>query len=222
MRLPLDQVGDHRRSSFTVSGVNAAALAALDRWPNWPGGALALVGPEGAGKTHLARDWADRAAARTLTDPHETVDFVALADRPVLIDDADRLARDETLFHLLNRAALGHGTLLLTGRSRPAQWTTELADLRSRLNALAVAELGEPDDAVLEGVLRKFFRQRNIRPADDLLPYLVRRIERSIPRAREVVSQLDEVADEERRPITRALARRILDGADEADDPEGP
>jgi chromosomal replication initiation ATPase DnaA len=90
--------------------------------------------------------------------------------------------------------------------------------LRSRLNALAVAELGEPDDAVLAGVLEKLFRVRNIRPADDLLPYLVKRMERSVPRAREIVARLDEVADEERRAVSRALARRILDGDENTPD----
>ena len=76
---------------------------------------------------------------------------------------------------------------------------------------LPVAEIEEPDDAVLEGVLRKLFRERHIRPADDLFPYLLRRIERSIPQAREVVARLDDAGDAAGRPITRALAREVLE-----------
>ena len=74
-----------------------------------------------------------------------------------------------------------------------------------------MAELPPPDDAVLEATLGKFFRERNIKPADDLIPYLLRRIERSIPRALEIVVLLDEAADAEQRPISRALARQILE-----------
>jgi hypothetical protein len=37
-------------------------------------------------------------------------------------------------------------------------------------------------------------------------------MERSIPQAREIVRRLDEAADEARRPISRTLARQILDG----------
>ncbi len=74
-----------------------------------------------------------------------------------------------------------------------------------------MAEIGEPDDAVLEGVLRKFFRERNIKPAEDVYPYLMRRIERSVRMAREIVARLDEAADSEEREITRALARQILE-----------
>ena len=68
---------------------------------------------------------------------------------------------------------------------------------------------------VLEGVLRKFFRERNIRPAEDVYPYLMRRIERSVRVAREVVVRLDEAADAEHREITRILARQILESDDE-------
>jgi len=74
-----------------------------------------------------------------------------------------------------------------------------------------VAELLPPDDAVLGAALGKFFRERNIRPADDLISYLLHRIERSIPRAREIVAVLDETADAEQKPVSRALARRILE-----------
>ena len=127
----------------------------------------------------------------------------------MLLEDAERADAD-TLFHLINMAGSGGG-LLLTARSHPRTWPADLPDLRSRLNAMQVAEIGEPDDVVLEGVLRKFFRERNIRPAEDVYPYLMRRIERSVRVAREVVARLDEAADAEHREITRILARQILE-----------
>ncbi|HVJ77827.1 MAG TPA: hypothetical protein VM620_08335, partial [Hyphomicrobium sp.] len=42
---------------FLVSDSNAAAVALVDRWPDWPIGAAVLVGPRGSGKTHLATVW---------------------------------------------------------------------------------------------------------------------------------------------------------------------
>ncbi|HWA61568.1 MAG TPA: DnaA/Hda family protein [Caulobacteraceae bacterium] len=148
-----------------------------------------------------------------MVDP-EAVDLTALRGRPLLLDDADRTATDETLFHLINMAGEGH-ELLMTARERPPAWPAALPDLRSRLNALVVTEIAEPDDKVLEGVLRKFFRERNIRPAEDVYPYLLRRIERSVPAAFDIVARLDEFADAEQRDITRALARQILENEDD-------
>lgn len=191
-----------------LSPTNVDAVRILDTWPDWPGHALALVGPEGSGKSHLARAWAQGAGA-VVFEPG--ADLAALEGRPVLVEDVDRGAPDEALFHLFNMAGLKGGGLLLTARKLPAQWKTALPDLRSRLNALPVAQLGAPDDTLLRKVLEKFFRERSIRPGEEVYEYLLRRIERSIPAAREVVRRLDEAADEQQRGISRVLAREILD-----------
>jgi chromosomal replication initiation ATPase DnaA len=216
LRLKLDRLEAFARKDLVVSLSNSQAVAALDAWPRWPGGVLALTGPEGVGKSHMANTWARTARAAVV--PREgPIDFEALSGKPMLYEDADRdqSGREEALFHLINMAAQPGASLLITARTAPTAWPTALGDLRSRLNALLVAEIEEPDDAILESLLKKFFRQRNIRPADDVIPYLLRRIERSAPKAREIVVRLDEAADAEGRAISRALARQIL----EADSP---
>jgi len=207
LSLKLRRPASYARAEFIHSETNREALQALDDWPAWHDGCLAIVGPEGSGKTHLAMEWAGRVKAAVLRP--DATDVAAAHGRPVLMEDAEQ-ANPETLFHLINMAGAGGG-LLLTSRVHPRAWPAELPDLRSRLNALHVAEIGEPDDVVLEGVLRKFFRERNIKPAEEVYPYLMWRIERSIRVAREIVSRLDEAASAEERDITRALARQILE-----------
>jgi chromosomal replication initiation ATPase DnaA len=209
LRLELRRPASFARRDFISGPSNTQAIAALDLWPAWPSGALALFGPAGAGKTHLARDWAARAGAVILD--RAAPDIAAAAGRPALLEDVDQGVNDEALFHLINMAARQGGGLLLTARVAPALWRAALPDLRSRLNALLAAEIEEPDDEVLEGVLRKFFRERSIRAPKEVYPYLLRRMERSIPYAREIVKRLDEAADDEQRPISRILARQILE-----------
>ena len=214
LRFDLQKPPSHRREDFVVSDANAEAMRAVEGWPGWHAGTLALVGPAGVGKTHLARIWADRAAAVVLQPAASERDLDGLNGRPILLEDADR-ADSEALFHLINMAGLPGGGLLLTARTPPTSWTSALPDLRSRLNALAVAELGPPDDVILGGVLQKLFSERNIRPTDDVLPYLVRRMERSIPVAMALVERLDEASGPEHRPVSRALARQILEADDD-------
>ena len=202
LRLKLKRPASHARDDFVLSPTNVDAVRVLDGWPEWPGQTL-------AGKSHLAQAWA-RAADAVVFE--RGMELSALEGRPVLVEDVDRRrSRGEALFHLFNMAGLKGGGLLLTARKPPVQWKTEVPDLRSRLNALTVAQLGAPDDALLRQVLEKFFRERNIRPGEEVYAYLLRRIERSIPAAREVVRRLDEAADEQQRGISRVLAREVLD-----------
>ena len=229
-RLPLTAPPRWDRESFASSPTNAEALAGLDAWPAWPEGRMALVGPAGAGKTHLARDWARRAGAVVIEAASastmgggEPLDLAALRGRPLLVEDADRRAEgdrvdDETLFHLINMAGVDGGSLLLTGRLAPVAWDAAVPDLRSRLNALSVARIDEPDDLVLEAVLRRAFEAAGIRPAVDLYPYLLARLPRSAPAALAAVAALDEAASEQGREVNKALALAVLDFGDSDDE----
>lgn len=209
LRLKLERDRLASLDEFVRGASNANAAVAVESWPDWLGGCLTLVGPKGAGKSHLARSWALAAQALVVQGPAS--DVTLSAGCPVLLEDADRGVPDEALFHLINVADREGCGLLLTARTRPSSWATGLPDLRSRLNALPVVEIAPPDDAVLEGVLRKFFRDRNIRPPEEIYAYLLARMSRSIPDAAEIVRQLDEAGDEGFRPITRVLAREILE-----------
>ena len=216
LRLDLAREPSHRRQDFVDSPGNSEAITTVDAWPSWPGGKLALVGPAGSGKTHLARAWAERSGATIVTASQP--DISQLAGVPILFEDADRFHADEFLFHIMKQADTGRG-LLLTGRTPPIAWRTTLPDLRSRLNALMVVALSPPDDATLEGVLLKLFTEKNIRPPSDVLSYLLHRIERSIPTARDIVARIDEKASIEGREITRPLVREVIDQAPPPVDP---
>jgi chromosomal replication initiation ATPase DnaA len=210
LRLGLRRTPSLAREDLIVGPSNATAVAAIDSWPAWHGGTLVLFGPEGVGKSHLAQTWVTACDAIVLD--RENPDLAAAEGRPVLLEDVDQGTPDEALFHLINMATRPGAGLLLTARRAPATWSASLPDLQSRLRALPVAEIEEPDDEILKGVLRKLFRERSIRPPEDVYKYLLWRMERSIPQAREIVRLLDEASDMEQRPISRALAKQILDG----------
>ncbi len=218
LRLRLERAAEYGRGRFIVSASNIEAARAADRWPGaGQSGVLCLVGPEGSGKTHLSSVWAARTSARRLKPEDLEGEAVEWPSGALLLDDADQVSRGEAFFHLLNGAARPQCCLLMTGRTLPIVWASDVQDLRSRLNALPVVELGEPDDAVLRGVLINLFEERHIRPPEDLLAYLLKRIERSSSSARNVVAALDEASASEGRSVSRALARQLL--MDESSEP---
>lgn len=205
-----------QRADFFVSPVNAQALAAVDAWRDWPGGKMLLVGPAGAGKTHLARIWAGMTAAAMVQGAGmATTDLPGLsAAGCVVVEDAEAVAGDPVaeaaLFHLHNLVTQGH-SLLITAASPPRDWGATLPDLISRLQAAALTRLDPPDDALLSAVLIKLFADRQLTVAPNLIPYLVSRMRRSIGSARALVVALDAQALAQARPITRALAAEVLD-----------
>ncbi|WP_339913821.1 DnaA/Hda family protein [uncultured Brevundimonas sp.] len=214
LKLPLQRDVPAGAAEFVRSGSNDEAVAALERWPDGDEAVLAICGPEGCGKSHLAGIWAERVGAVALHGAEAGLaDPLELEGRPVLLDRAQD-ADDETLFHLINLAQSGGGALLLVSRPAPRTWEVALPDLRSRLDIVRTVPLQEPDDAVLAAILRARFAARSIVPGDEIIDYLVRRIDRSAAAVEAVVERLDA----EHRPVTRALARQVLGAADETDD----
>jgi chromosomal replication initiation ATPase DnaA len=214
-RLPFEPAASWSRDAFLLSASNREAVLCLDRWIAGGSGALALIGPAGSGKTHLAQAWADAMGA-TVVIPGRPAPIDPSG--PLLIEDIDLGFEADSLFHLLNQAAAGR-PILLTGRLRPLAWDSGLPDLRSRLNALPVAEIAAPDDALLQTVLERLFMDRHIRPDADLYPYLLARMERSVAAARRLVAHMDEAAAARSRPINKALARDLFgESADLFDD----
>lgn len=201
------------RGDFFVSPANLQALQEIDRWPDWPAGKLVLTGPAGAGKSHLAQVWAGDAGARVIA----AVEIAHTTPQPGhwVIEDADQLAGDPTgetaLFHLHNLVLAEGGRLLLTARSAPSRWPITLPDLASRLSATPLARLEPPDDALLAAVLMKLFADRQIDPPASLIPWLLKRIDRSFEAAGRMVADLDARSLATGRPIGHKLAGDLLD-----------
>ena len=203
-----------RREDFFVASSNAQALQAVEAWRDWPGGKLVLVGPSGAGKTHLAHVWATAAEAVVVAGGAlAAVDVPSLGPR-VVVEDAHAVAGDPgaeaALFHLHN-LILPEGRLLITASAAPRDWGLGLPDLVSRMQAASLARLEPADDGLLSAVLVKLFADRQITVPPNLIAYLVPRIERSLLAAAGVVAALDAAALAQGRPVTRALAAELLD-----------
>ena len=189
--LPLAYKAADGEHDFFVSDANADAVRILDAWSLWPVRAALLVGPEGSGKSHLAR-------------------IFQRQNNATLFDDLDRARDEEALFHAWNAAQATHCPLLMVARTPPRDWNVALPDLGSRLAASPIAEIHAPDDALLAAVMIKQFRDRGIVVGPDVTDYVLARIERSFAAVAKAVQMLDSAALAGRRRITVPLARDAL------------
>ena len=70
--------------------------------------------------------------------------------------------------------------------------------------------IAEPDDSLLGALLVKQFVDRQLRVGEDVVTYLVPRMERSFAAVSQIVAAIDALALEQSRPITVPLVRGVL------------
>jgi len=202
------------RDDFLVADCNRAAIGFVDRWPNWPAPALVVVGPPGCGKTHLTAVF--RAATGAGLIAQERLGEV---DPPTLLGQSAAAAIDglrpgfseRALLHLYNVLRDRAGHLLITAETAPSRWPVSLPDLRSRLLAAPAVAISAPDDGLIAAMLVKLFADRQIAVSEDVVRFVLPRLERSFAAVRAFVAALDRVALSDRRRVTVPLARQILD-----------
>ncbi|MHA6719303.1 P-loop NTPase family protein [Sphingomonas sp. RS6] len=158
LRLPLG-LPDASETEFLVGESNQHAVQQLEHWGSWPVMAALLVGPRKSGRSLLARIFAAKTGA-------------------TIIDDAERV-RETDVFHAWNQAQQEHRPLLIVADAPPPIWPVRLPDLRSRLGASTLLEIGPPDDALIPRLIERAFARHLLHAPPAVIAWIARRIERS-------------------------------------------
>lgn len=203
------------REDLWVTDANVDAVSWIDKWPAWGAPVLVVYGPAASGKTHLARVWQKTAAAIEV-DANMLLHLRGANDFPEasFIDDVETFIGDEeaetALFHAYNRAKEEGAHMLLTAECAPKEWKFKLPDLKSRVLAAPAVAIAPPDEQLMAVVLTKLFSDRQIFVSQDVVQFILPRIERSFAALRALVADIDQKALAEKRPVTIPLVREIL------------
>ncbi len=188
--LPLDTALSAKDDGYIVTDANAQVHGYLQNWKSWPNLTAILVGDSGSGKSAMALQFEQDSSGY-------------IVDNAEMMDDAD-------LFHLWNRGREERKPVLLTSAKPISEWNIKLPDLKSRLAASLLIEIDSPDEAMIEGLLQKYFSLRGLSISEDALSYLRKRMERSYRNVQLLAQQMDNLAIERKKPITRAIAMEAL------------
>ncbi|MBO3759731.1 hypothetical protein J5J10_10535 [Ciceribacter sp. L1K23] len=201
------------RDDLLVSERMEAAVGLIDRWPDWPSPVVIITGPPSSGKSHLAAIWRDASGATDIDARENGQASLIAAAGPVILEDADRREFSETeLFHVINSVRQNSTSLLMTARTWPLAWPVSLPDLKSRLRAATMIEIGEPDEEHLSQLIVKLFADRQLHVDDKIVAYIMTRIERSFSAAQMVVENIDRLALSRRAKVSKSLAGEAIEG----------
>lgn len=189
--LPLAWPLAERDEDFLLSESNQAAFDHLRRWSTWPVMATLLVGPRKSGRSLLGRIFVRKTGGR-------------------LFDDAED-HDEEALFHAWNEAQAARRPLLIIADSPPAGWGIALPDLKSRLGATPLVEIAGPDDRLLGQLVAKLLADRGLAVPEEVVDFLVPRVERSYVAAQLVVAALDAAMLSRPRRLTVPMAKQALE-----------
>ena len=189
--LPLDwSAGGANDGPLIVGTSNADAVRYLRHVSTWPVRTAVLVGPRGSGRSLIGRLFARDTGGRVI-DGHDSVS-------------------EEELFHAWNAAQASGTPLLVIADAPPAEWQIALPDLASRLAAVPVLTIGDPDDCLARDLIEALFAQRGIAIAPEVASYIVPRMERSYAMIHRIVAVLDAASLEQGRRLGVRLTRETL------------
>jgi chromosomal replication initiation ATPase DnaA len=207
--LPFTETPSYRQEDFLSAPCNQLARFWLEKPGQWTNGRMVLWGEPGCGKSFLLQLWAQHSGAR-ICQGAEVKGLQPAPPGPVAIDDADTVADETALLHLLNAAAEASHPVLLTARLPPARQQSGLADLASRLRASLAVEITPPDDELLGALLFRLAAARQLRLPPALAAFLLQRLPRTPAALRAAIARLDRAALASGGRLTRQLAVQAL------------
>ena len=203
----------HAEEDFLVSATNADAWGLVEHFPNLLQSNSALIyGESGSGKTHLGECWRARHNGVMLDVASVgTAESGQLWSSPyALLENIETIQDEIALFHLLRHAETTNSYLLLTAQPSAKMLPFTLPDLRSRLLALPCAGLLPPNEEVLVVFMNKFFADRQIRLNSDVIPYILKRSERSFGAVKIILEQAEKISLTYKKEITLPLLKTII------------
>ncbi len=188
--LPFDWPADAAKSDYLVTDCNRHISDHVEHFARWPVKASVLIGQRKSGRSLLGRIFSANTGGR-------------------VIDDAEHVAESE-IFHAWNVAQETRKPLLIIAQTAPIDWPVRLADLKSRLSATPLVDIGLPDPQLCAILIQNLLERRGMPILPEVAEFVANRMERDYVAIQRIVDVLDQASLQSKRAITKAFARETL------------
>ncbi len=165
-----------------VSLANIEIYKSIFKWDKWVNNRILIIGSEKSGKTSFANLWRNTVNAKII----KNIDNLEYNQR-VIVDNIENF-NELNLINIINFTQERSLSLLMTCSKYPS---FKLNDLASRIKSTYKLIIKEPDENLAKLLLKKFFKQRQIKISEEVINYIYNNIQRKYSSIEQIVSLLD-------------------------------
>ena len=196
--------------NFFVSSSNSKAAKLIHLFPKWHNNGIVISGPEKSGKTHISHIWKSIANANFYDLKSELVFDTINSNNNCIFDNFDFLnENDERKFFQIYNDIINNKNYLLI-LIKETSLNIKLKDLKSRIDALNLATINDPDDLLIQAIILKFFHDKQINVAPDVINFILKRINRNFTEISLFLSNLNDLSIKHKSKISIPFLNRFF------------
>ena len=184
------------KNDFFVSDSNFYVYNLLLSWPKWEKRMLNIYGERYSGKTHLIKIFLQKNKGLIL-DPSKlkNYDFGEIRfNENIIIENIEECLEEDLFYSLIDTIERYNKFLIITSNKSIEELNIRLKDLKSRLKNCLFAEIGKPDDMLIQALITKNLADLQINIDSKLVDFISKRITRSYVKIKEFVCTIDEIS----------------------------
>ena len=201
------------KNDFFVSDSNFYVYNLLLSWPKWEKRMLNIYGERYSGKTHLIKIFLQKNKGLIL-DPSKlkNYDFGEIRfNENIIIENIEECLEEDLFYSLIDTIEKYNKFLIITSNKSIEELNIKLKDLKSRLKNCLFAEIGKPDDMLIQALITKNLADLQINIDSKLVDFISKRITRSYAKIKEFVCTIDEISLKKKKPINMKIIKNILE-----------
>jgi len=201
------------KNDFFVSDSNFYVYNLLLSWPKWEKRMLNIYGERYSGKTHLIKIFLQKNKGLIL-DPSKlkNYDFGQIRfNENIIIENIEECLEEDLFYSLIDTIERYNKFLIITSNKSIEELNIRLKDLKSRLKNCLFAEIGKPDDMLIQALITKNLADLQINIDSKLVDFISKRITRSYAKIKEFVCTIDEISLKKKKSINLKIIKEILE-----------
>ena len=168
-----------------------------------------IYGPNKSGKSHLGRIWQDKYNA-IYYDKKISKSLLKI-NKNVFIDNFFVNLDEENIFHLINHCSNNNLKILICANKYLYEYNFKIKDLLSRLQLFNFIKINQPDDEMIANLIMKLlFDKQIIINQNEVIPYILKRINRTYEDVYLFVEKIDNLSLEKKRELTIPLVKELI------------